>query len=177
MTSSPDPATSEAVAVPGPADAAGVLARVTGEEAEPVVLEAGYGWGAFAVDTSGPLAVLVRTGADEAIGEAAWLDWLRGVGFPVVELVGTATDDGSPCGLVVRRTDRSFVERIAEAPAEAPDVLRDLGALQARLHRLPTEALAHQLAQMFLRSNAKSCQVVLTVPRAGVHSDDLSLRR
>jgi hypothetical protein len=50
---------------------------------------------------------------------------------------------------------------------------RDVG----NLHRLPTRALGQQLAQVFLRPNAKSCQVVLTVPRAGVHSDDLSLRR
>jgi hypothetical protein len=142
------PTAPDAGTVPSPADAAAVLARVLdlGPAAgdEPVVLEAGYGWGAFAADAPDPVVVLVRTGpdaADAAAREAAWLHWLDGAGFPAVPLVGAAVEPspGVPAGLVVRRTDRSYVERIAEAPTEAPDVLGDMGKMQARLHLLPAD--------------------------------------
>jgi hypothetical protein len=152
MSSSPtDPAAAPAVAtVPGPADAATVLARVldggTGTAGDaPVVLEAGYGWGAFATDVPEPLVVLTRVGpraADATAREAAWLTWLDAAGFPAVPLVGSVSDAPTPggaVGLVVRRVDRSFVERIAESPTEAPDVLGDMGAMQARLHSLATD--------------------------------------
>jgi len=143
------PTAPEAGTVPAPADAAAVLARVLGLDPaagdEPVVLEAGYGWGAFAADAPEPVAVLVRTGPDAAgatAREAAWLRWLDGAGFPAVPLVGAdagAPASGGPTGLVVGRTDRSYVERIAEAPTEAPDVLADMGRMQARLHLLPAD--------------------------------------
>jgi aminoglycoside phosphotransferase (APT) family kinase protein len=151
MSSPTDPVpVAEHLAVPGPADAAMVLHRVLDGAAtptdEPVLLEAGYGHGAFAIDADEPVAVLVRLGpeAPERVArEAALLGWLERAGFPAVPLVGATTGTGAetdgPVGLVVRRVDRSFVERIAESPTEAPDVLADMGRLQARLHLLPVD--------------------------------------